>query len=253
MTKFLSITLCLSVMQGSVSGQALPPIQLDRPDQTECPFITPSKYIQVENGLTIEKNALKQRSYSHPSSLWKYGLNEKLEFRLITELVTVEGFEKSQTGLAPVTIGFKTALFEEKGLIPKTSFIGHLTPAHVGSKAFQTNRLAPAFRFTMQHTLTEKMSLAYNVGAEWDGESAEHTTIYTMVTGFSLTEKLGCYAEIYGFIPVHGTADHRLDGGFTYLISNDFILDLSGGVGITKSLPSNYVSFGFSYRLQVRK
>ena len=35
-------------------GQNLPSIQLDRPDQTECPFITPKKYIQIENGFTVE-------------------------------------------------------------------------------------------------------------------------------------------------------------------------------------------------------
>ena len=35
-------------------GQSLPTIQLDRPDQTECPFITPKNYIQIENGFTVE-------------------------------------------------------------------------------------------------------------------------------------------------------------------------------------------------------
>ena len=28
-------------------------IQLDRPDQTECPFIVPAKYIQLENGFNF--------------------------------------------------------------------------------------------------------------------------------------------------------------------------------------------------------
>ena len=43
-------------------AQTLPSIQLDRPDQTECPFITPKKYIQIENGFTIENRTKNQRS-----------------------------------------------------------------------------------------------------------------------------------------------------------------------------------------------
>ena len=36
-------------------AQNLPAIQLDRPDQTECPFIVPAKYFQFENGFNVEK------------------------------------------------------------------------------------------------------------------------------------------------------------------------------------------------------
>jgi hypothetical protein len=63
----------------------------------------------------------------------------------------------------------------------------------------------------MQHTLSEKIVLAYNLGAEWNGETGEQTYIYTLTTGISLTDKLGCYTEIYGFIPKENQSDHRFD------------------------------------------
>jgi hypothetical protein len=105
----------------------------------------------------------------------------------------------------------------------------------------------------MQHTLSNKFTLAYNLGAEWDGETPEPTFIYTLTSGMSITEKLGAYIELYGFAPQNQSADHRADGGFTYLITNDVMVDISGGFGITKESPKNYFALGFSYRLNTKK
>jgi hypothetical protein len=234
-------------------AQTLPSIQLDRPDQTECPFITPKKYIQIENGFTIENRTNNQKNYIYPSTLWKYGVNEKFELRLITEIVSERNSGKVESGISPIVVGFKTSLFEEKGILPKTSFIGHITTSKIGSKKFQTEYIAPSFRFTMQHTITEKISLAYNLGAEWNGETPEQTYIYTLTTGISLTNKIGCYLELYGFISDDNKPDHRIDSGITYLINNDFIADISSGFGIKTSELKNYVSLGISYRFKTKK
>ena len=250
---FISLPFILASLSTTLFGQNLPSIQLDRPDQTECPFITPPKYIQNENGFTVENFENNHRHFNYPSMLWKYGVNEKLEVRLITELVSLKSSMNSNSGLLPVTIGFKTALFEEKGLIPKTSFIGHIATSRIGSKELHTNLIAPAFRFTMQHTLTRKIMLAYNLGAEWNGDNSQHNYIYTLTTGFTLTDKIGCYTELYGFISAHNQADHRCDGGFTYLINNDVIVDVSGGIGLTNQAHKNYISLGFSYRFNAAK
>ena len=250
---FLTFGFFFGTTTAHLFGQNLPSIQLDRPDQTECPFITPTKYIQVENGCSFENIDANQKTYSHPSTLWKYGVNEKFELRLITELVTEKNRTENITGLIPITFGFKTALFEEKGIFPKTSFIGHITTADFGSKEFHTKYIAPSFRFTMQHTITDNISLGYNLGAEWNGETAEEIYIYTLTTGISITNKLGSYVELYGFAPKNSSADHRFDCGFTYLLNNDFILDLSGGLGLTRNAPDNYVSLGVSYRFKTTK
>ncbi len=234
-------------------GQNIPAIQLDRPDQTECPFITPKKYIQVEHGFTIENATDNVINYSYPSSLFKYGVTEKFELRLIGELVSEKNVADFKTGITPLTIGFKAALIEEKGMIPKTSFIGHLTTSNVGSKDFQAKFIAPAFRFTMQHTVSERIALAYNLGAEWNGEIADQTYIYTLTTGLSLTKKIGFYAEIYGYLQNETKADHRLDCGFTFLVNQNCMVDLSGGIGITEIAPRNYLSLGLSYRFKTSK
>ena len=246
----LSFILFLRIISNDVWAQTSETIQTDRPDQTECPFIVPTHYIQIENGFLIENLSEHTTNYAYPSTLWKYGLNERVELRLITELVSLKNDTVVTSGLNPITLGFKVSICQEKGIIPYTSFIGHMTTSNVGTAAFKTPSPAPSFRFTMQHTVSDKISLSYNLGCKWDGETAETTYLYTLATGFSLTEKLGMYIELYGFTPQHSKAEHRFDGGFTYLITNHLMVDLSGGLGITKNAPKNYLSLGLSYRFK---
>jgi len=246
------LVILLFVCSG-LSAQTLEPIQIDRPDQTECPFITPKHFIQVETGLNYEQNAPNSQVFVHPTTLWKYGVNEKFEWRLITEVITDKTADRSITGMLPITLGFKSALMEEKGILPQTSFIGHITTANWGSSAFKAAYPSPAFRFTMQHTLSDRLSLSSNLGMEWNGFQAAPKYIYTLASGFGFTDKLGAYAELYGFISDAGKPDHRCDGGITYLFSDHVIADLSGGVGLTDNSPDGYVSLGFSFRFNTRR
>ena len=232
-----------------INAQSNEPIQADRPDQTETPSIVPKGMFQVETGFTLQKNEANSKTFSLPSTLWKYGVNENFELRLITEFVTEEINNTKSSGFTPVYIGFKVKLAEEKGIIPKTSFIAHISLPNVASTIYKTDYNATEFRFTMQHTLSKKVSLSYNLGSEWDGFTAEPTFVYTLTTGYSITEKLGSYVEVFGFAPQKEKANHNFDCGLTYLINNNFMLDLSSGIGITSNAPDNYIAFGFSFRM----
>ena len=233
----------------SIYSQTIEPIQADRPDQTETPAIVPKGMFQVETGFTFQKNDVLSKSFSLPSTLWKYGVNENFELRLITEFLSEEINNKKFNGFTPVYVGFKVKLTDENGIIPKTSFVGHISLPNAASKEFKTEFFAPEFRFVIQHTLSEKISFSYNLGAEWDGFSAEPTFIYTNAIGYSITEKLGSYIEFFGFIPQKEKSNHSFDGGITYLINPNFMLDLSSGIGISKNAPKNYFAFGFSFRI----
>ena len=225
------------------------PIQADRPDQTETPAIVPKGMFQVETGFTFQKNDEISKTNTLPPALWKYGVNENFELRLITEFISEKIDENTQEGLAPIFIGFKVKLAEEKGIVPKTSFIAHIGIPNAASEKYKTEFYAPEFRFVMQHTLSNKFSLSYNLGAEWDGFSAEPTFIYTLTSGYSITKKLGSYIELFGFSPQNQKTNHNFDGGITYLINDNFMLDLSSGFGITKNAPKNYFALGFSFRI----
>lgn len=234
-----------------VNAQNLPSIQTDRPDQTECPFIVPVNYFQFENGFVYQKTDSNSDKIVVPNVLLKFGINDHFELRLITEYLINRDNNEKISGINPVLIGFKTRLFEEKGIVPTTSFIAHLTIPKLASSSYKTQFYAPEFRFTMQHTISEKQSLSYNIGTEWNGENAEPTFIYTLTTGYSLSKKISGYIEFYGFIPQLEKPDHRFDGGFNYLFNPNHQLDISGGFGLSEASPKYFIGLGYSFRFKI--
>lgn len=243
------ISLFLLFISTTIFSQNQEPIQTDRPDQTETPALVPKGMFQIETGFSFQKNEANSTTQTLPSTLWKYGINDHFELRLITEFTNEKIFDKKVSGFNPILIGCKIKIADEKGIVPKMSFIGHISLPNAASKEFKSEYFAPEFRFVMQHTLSKKMSFSYNLGAEWDGFSPEPTFIYTVATGYSITEKIGSYIELFGFAPQQQTANHNFDGGFTYLISPNFMVDASAGVGITENAPDHYWALGFSFRL----
>ena len=230
-------------------SQEIEPLEADRPDQTETPSLVPTGMFQAESGFTFQKNDTSSKTNSLPSTLWKYGVNENFELRLITEFISETINGETISGLNPIYIGCKIKIADEKGFRPKTSFIGHILVPKIASTAFKADYFDPKFRFVMQHTLSKKVSFSYNLGAEWDGFLPAATFIYTIASGYSFTDKLGAYIELFGFSPQNDEANHSFDGGFTYLINNNFMLDLSSGIGITDNAPKHYFAIGFSFRI----
>ena len=88
-------------------SQEIEPIQTDRPDQTETPYLVPKKMFQVENGFSFQKNNANSKTLTLPSSLWKYGVNDNFELRLITEFVLEKFGSETTSGLNPILIGCK--------------------------------------------------------------------------------------------------------------------------------------------------
>lgn len=224
-------------------------IETDRPDQTETPGIVPLKHFQMESGFNLESFE-KQFTYVHPSILWKVGILRSTEVRLITEVITEQDTSGNwRTGLAPVQIGFKTAICEEKKGRPRISFIGHIAVPPFSSKSQRTKYVAPNFRFVLDHTLTDKVSLGYNAGMEWDGLSPQPVFIYTIANGFDLSDKWYYYYEFFGDFPVGERSNHSFDMGLAWLIRDHIQADVSGGFQLYPFVKSWYTAIGFSILL----
>ena len=246
----LLLSVLLLVSKKDSVGQIILPIQTDRPDQTETPFTVPKNYFQMEIGCLLEQNKDDTKSITVPTILTKFGLSDQFEVGIITEVATETINTETVTGLSPITFRIKETIAQEKGFRPTTSFIGYFTVPDFASEKFKTTYYAPAFKFAMQHTLTDKISLSYNLGAAWDGETAEPTFNYTLSTGYSISEELGAYIEIYGFIPQKSISEHLFDCGLTYLLSSNILLDVSGGVGLTSKALKYFAGLGCSFRIK---
>lgn len=261
MTKILSyrtlnIALVFLIFFGvnsTLLAQEIESIQTDRPDLTESAFTVPAGYFQLEAGLLRTVINSSTQLNLHPTLLFKYGLSSTFELRLVTDLATYQNNGVNEFLLLPIAVGVKIALSEEKGIIPKTAFIGHLKIPTGGDSELASTYFAPSFRFTMQHTISEKISLGYNLGTEWSGVTAEPVFIYTITSAISLTSAWGAYIEFFGYAPQFNRAEHSVDGGFTYLLSNNCLADLSFGLGLSTNAPDYFLSAGFSFRLNTRK
>lgn len=260
MSKKKLLPLCYSLLFISViaSAQDTGRMETDRPDQTEAVYITKHNYLQAEFGFNIEKEN-KLSTLVLPTMLWKYGLGKKVELRLITEFISAEtpllipSGNSFLSGLLPVQIGGKVALWEEKGLLPKTSLIAHIGIPKAGSKKFHTARWFPSFRFTMQNSITDNIALGYNLGAEWDGESSTPDWIYTFAPGFNIGKKWYGYAELYGSVRKYEAPAHNVAAGLACYFSDNTKIDFSGSYGLTANATDWYAAIGFSFRLPLYK
>lgn len=228
-------------------------IDTDRPDQTESAFTVPKKYFQGEFGFGKENFEGNNYNLIYPTFLLKYGMSKRIELRLegnfLSEYIQMIPNPKKTTSLEPIEIGTKVSLFEEKGLLPKTSLIVHLGLPFAGSNVDKDRNLFPSFRFTLQNSITEKIGLGYNVGAEWNGYDNNPAWLYTFSPNFSIGKKWYAYVEAFGFYEEEAW-QHNFDAGIAYFVSNDTKLDVSGGFGVGSSLLKNYLALGFSFRLR---
>jgi len=233
-------------------------IVTDRPDQTESSALVPKGFLQVETGVffeMVENLGTKDKSTTFNTTLLRYGLLDNLEFRVgfsfteITREFNNIKFDDIASGFSPLALGVKIGVTEENGLLPEIAFLSHVNFPFLASQDFKTNSTGIDFRFSFAHRLSEKSSLGYNLGMAWDGDITTANYIYTFAYGYSISEKVGAFLEIYGDLPEDSHFNHYWDAGFTYLIDDNIQLDLSGGTGLTRNIQDIYVSAGISFRL----
>jgi hypothetical protein len=228
-------------------------IDPERPDQSESADLLAKKYFQAEFGFNKENSSGKDYDLLYPTTLFKYGL-KKIELRL--EATVRSSYEhlipnsKWESGLDPVSLGFKVNLAKEKKFFPKTSFIAGFGIPVFASKNFRADHIAPSLKLAMNNSISDHADLSYNLGAEWDGFSTTPDWLYSVSQNFDFCESWNAYFEVYGFIKKNEAPQHSIDAGVGYCISNDTKVDLSGGLGISSESPKSYVAVGFSFRIK---
>ena len=233
------------------------PLVTDRPDQTEASSTVGKGTLQIETGglfESFEENNTKSINYTYNTTLIRYGILNNLELRLgwdfIEGVTKVNGDKLNNviSGFSPLLLGIKIDLAEEKEGMPEIALVGHFFPVFTASTDYKPETTGVDFRFSLSHTLSEKSSLGYNLGAQWGNDSPEATFIYTVAYGYSLDNKIGFYAELYGDLPEDNSANHFWNSGFTYLASNDLQFDMYAGTSITKG-QDLLLGMGLSYRI----
>jgi hypothetical protein len=261
MAKYLLIFCMLGSIATHLDGQAdtaktemmIGHIETDRPGISEGAFLVPKGYFQMEHGFSIEDTD-PGFIYSYPSSLWAYGVNENFEIRLKTQFITIQKEPNPDlNGWLPLAAGFKSKLTDQHGVLPKISFIGEMTFPGIVSADLETTYFAPRLILVFHHHVSDFLSIDYNGGAEWDGETGEPNFLYSFEPSINIFRRIGLFAEVYGSTPQResGPIELRGDAGITLLVGQDLLLDFSAGQGITNDAKERFIEFGLSYRFKI--
>ncbi len=231
-------------------------METDRPSLSLTPTTVLKNRFQLEAGFQKQHdktNGQHTDEYVYPLALLRYGLTKKLELRVIIEEEGDYEYnptkQKVASGIEPVQVGFKYNLFEEKGALPKTAIIARAAFPKFASPDFKSDYVAPAFRLAMQNSLSKKIQLQYNAGVEWEPEDVHANYLLTLSPQLVLSNQLQVFAEISSQFSSEEGPDHRWDAGLLYKVTRNLQFDISGGLGITKSAPDNFIEVGVSFRL----
>jgi len=253
----LSLLIIFSTLSFAQQNNELEPLITDRPDATESPYTVPKRFLQVETGAfyeSFEENNIKTEDFTYNTTLVRYGLLNNLELRLGWNFA--EGKTKfsgntlnnTLNGFYPLLIGIKTTIAKENGSFPEIGLLLHTSHPFFASQDYKTKSTGVDFRFAFAHTLSEESSLSYNLGMAWEGNITSANYVYTIAYGYSLSNRLGAYAELYGNIIEADKAEHLWDAGLTYLINNNVQLDTTVGSSITAG-QDILLSAGVSFRI----
>ena len=240
-------TLALLLAIGSISAQE---IITDRPDQTESSSTIPLKSLQIEAGVLFQRsNGLQANAY--PSILWRYGVTKKIELRLQTQFETNKSIKNTlkNSGISDLQIGTKIQLFKRENTNTEIAFLSHLIIPTAKSE-LTNDKLGTINKLSISHSITKKIGIGYNVGYDNLGTGSGNLT-YSIALGASISDKIGFYIEPYGEFTEFKNHLASFDTGFTYLLKDNFQLDVSYGTGLNYNM--NYFSTGFSWNINAQK
>ncbi len=248
--KILIVGIAVSVFYGASAQESK--METDRPSETQNTKLTAKGYIQAEIGFRKEQQNEEDHTYFHPRANLKYGLSNSIELRaeLTEESQKFFTTKEFKYGLKPVELGFKAKLLEDKKGLPNTSLVAQFGIPNLASSDHNVPNVFPRVRMLFDNKITDKLRLAYNVGAEWSGESSTPQWVFTLEPQFEIGEKWEVFIEEFSYIQKGQGPQHHFDGGLAYYISNNVKWDAFGGVGLNKEAMHYFISTGLSFRVK---
>lgn len=242
------MSVCLAL---AVQGQ----IVTDRPNQTDASSTVPKGSFQIETGIGMnftEDRPTRQSTYALPNALFRYGLANWLEARVITEFDVQQLRDTSgtvnNTGIADLQVGAKIQLFRKDSSGTEVAILSHvIVPS--GSSSLSNGRVGSSSKISISHALAQWFGVGYNVGYNYLGTGSGDLT-YSLSFNFSITDKLGLFAEPYGSWDNFSSSTVNFDAGFTYLIKDNLQYDFVFGTGLNNQM--NFVSTGISWNIAQR-
>jgi len=226
----------------------------DRPDVTESAIVVPRKNIQLEIGASTEFFSNQADVYNLPTFLFRIGFNNRFELRLGSTYSFLNSSIENRSGFNASELGLKVSLNENRDAnYQHAMLIGVGVPYLVATDLRENAFTTPSIVYAFQFDISDRVGFSSNIGGIWDTENNGARITYTASFAFGLTEKLGFYAELFGYSGENGSNQLNADGGFTYLINPLMQLDASYGNSLSPNTDYKFIAIGYSWRFSVEK
>jgi hypothetical protein len=236
-------------------------ITTDRPDFTEASITVGRGVRQLEMGVTYaedDEDGQKTQGYSYPETLFRVGTSvDWLELRLgwtyfqerASDISSVTNFNGSDD----LYLGLKIGLTPQEGLLPEMAIVPQMS-VPLGSE-FSAGEVLPGLNWLYGWEINDWLSTAgstqFNrtIDGETDEAYVEFAQSWTI--GYSLSDSWGAFTEWFCIVPDGADTartQHYMDGGFTYLLSDNIQLDWRAGIGLSQASDDFFLGTGASFR-----
>lgn len=236
----LALSLALAPTSCGARQAATSTLVTDRPDFTESPLAVALGAVQLEVGYTLTRNDVVD-THTLGELLIRIGILTGAELRLgLNSFVWTDDPLGDASGLEDVSLGVKVELTEGGGqefnlLRPRIALLLD-TSLPTGTGGFGENRLQPGAKLAMSWELSERLGLGANANVAAASQDGDRFGQFSgaVSLGVSLADGVGAYGEYFLFAPP-GPGDDAagfLNGGLTFLATNDFQFDVRAGFGL---------------------
>lgn len=223
--KIKIVILALLFSAGICQAQEeLPFIVPDRPGITNSTEVMPLHKLEWDNGFSFEHFADGSNGITLNSTIFRYGIFENVELRLGTDFLLFSHLAPA-IGVTPLYFGTKVKLFEGTDILPSMGIMAELQSPHIGTEDLLPSHLAPSLYLLFEHAWDNGLWLCYNVGEEWDGDTAEPSTFLGVALGYGINDNVGIYIDFYNYLHSEGN-QHLTELGVTWLVNRRLQLDL---------------------------
>jgi hypothetical protein len=224
------------------------PLAADRPDFTEATDTVAPGRVQIEGGITLAGSG-SSRSLSFPEILVRIGVSGGIELRLAPPGIALNQHPHIG-GWSDGGIGTKVRLYE--GDSWAWSMIAQIS-LPTNESDFGSEEPTPEIKALWSVELSDHFSLAGNLNIavpESGGWGRSFEPGASVSIGYTVTDRLGAYAEYFGIHPIGGESgsENYINVGLTYQFTPDFQIDARAGAGLTPASDDYFVGIGFAVR-----
>lgn len=228
----------------------------DRPQYTQSTTVIAPNQMQSEVGFmytSYRSGNFRIRGYIFPDILVRFGIHEKIEFRIGINHVIIS--ESGRIGdydfLTDIYLGTKIKLNEQDGWNPNASVIIQGT-VPIGSSPDDKIIIEP--NFLLSWSLSHSFGFAMNIG---ENSMSELRDGFGLPISFAFQVKpssgIGAYLELLsvvlrGSISGDSSPQYFINGGFSFLFSKNLQLDTFFGEELKAPYKFYFVGIGLSLR-----